>query len=163
MFHSDINPNTLISILATLNRSSLLLYVTQGIAQSKWPYFQRKEHRLSDLQAFDDASRGPLGSLCLLWSINIKVSPISTRPHGKVLTTMQAVSACFGAIVVMLALLMEPFTQQIIVPYSKDTATTESASIPTTIIYTAEYTCEYLPGPSWTTDDPTPTDSHRCS
>ncbi|KAK5768825.1 hypothetical protein LTS12_000885 [Elasticomyces elasticus] len=122
LLRSDINPNTLISILATLNRSSLLLYVTQGIAQLKWPYFQRRIHRLSDLQVFDDASRGPLGSLYLLWSVNIK-----------------ATMACLGAMIVVLALLMEPFTQQIIAPYTfLETALNESASIAATSIYVVD-------------------------
>ncbi|KAK5724997.1 hypothetical protein LTR17_013383 [Elasticomyces elasticus] len=119
LIRTDINPNTLISILATLNRSSLLLYVTQGIAQLKWPYFQRQSHRLSDLQIFDDASRGPLGSLYLLWSVNIK-----------------ATVACLGAFIVVLALFVEPFTQQIIAPsIVVAVAHNESASLAATNIY----------------------------
>ncbi|KAK5688815.1 hypothetical protein LTS10_000793 [Elasticomyces elasticus] len=119
LLRSDISPNTLISILATLNRSSLLLYVTQGIAQLKWPYFQRQIHRLSDLQLFDDASRGPLGSLYLLWSVNIK-----------------AIVACMGAMIVVLALLVEPFAQQMIAPYTVlGLALNESASIAATNTY----------------------------
>ena len=70
----EITPNTLISILATLSKSSLLLPVAEGISQLKWSYFQLKAQRIVDMQVFDDASRGPLGSLRLLWSINIRVS-----------------------------------------------------------------------------------------
>ncbi|KAK4896659.1 hypothetical protein LTR27_005579 [Elasticomyces elasticus] len=124
LIRTHINPNTLISILATLNRSSLLLYVTQGIAQLKWPYFQRQSHRLSDLQVFDDASRGPLGSLHLLWSVNTK-----------------ATLACLGAIIMILALFMEPFTQQIIAPhFVVMIANNESASIAATNLYFADPT-----------------------
>ncbi|KAK4951493.1 hypothetical protein LTR10_010469 [Elasticomyces elasticus] len=102
-----------------MNRSSLLLYVTQGIAQLKWPYFQRRTHRLSDLQIFDDASRGPLGSLYLLWSVNIK-----------------ATVACLGAFIVVFALFVEPFTQQIIAPsIVVAIAHNESASLAATNIY----------------------------
>ncbi|KAK5746363.1 hypothetical protein LTR17_000743 [Elasticomyces elasticus] len=123
LIRTDVNPNTLISILATLNRSSLLLYVTQGIAQLKWPYFQRQSHRLSDVQVFDDASRGPLGSLYLLWSLNIK-----------------ATVACLGAVIVVLALFVEPFSQQIMAPHPiPATASNETASIAATNIYVADY------------------------
>ena len=71
--------------------------VAQGISQLKWTYFQQRPHRLAELQVFDDASRGPLGSLQLLWKIRWK-----------------AVVASLGALVCVLALATEPFTQQIL-------------------------------------------------
>lgn len=69
----DITPNAIISILATFNKASLLLAVAEVLVQLKWLYFQAREQRVSDLQVFDDASRGPLGSVQLLWGINLRV------------------------------------------------------------------------------------------
>ena len=61
----SITLNTFISLLATLARAALALPIAESISQLKWVWFQRS-HRLLDVQAFDSASRGPLGSLSLL-------------------------------------------------------------------------------------------------
>lgn len=70
---ADITPNAIISILATFTRASFLLTIGETIGQLKWLFFQARPQRVSDLQIFDDASRGPLGSLRLLWRINLHV------------------------------------------------------------------------------------------
>lgn len=77
----DITPNTLVSVLATFSKSSLLLPVAEGISQLKWLFFQHRAHRSVDMQVFDDASRGPLGSVHLLWSLNTHVSRLPMDPH----------------------------------------------------------------------------------
>ena len=59
----NITPNTIVSIIATLTKASLLLTVAEVIAQLKWLCFQARAQRISDLQVFDDACRGPLGRL----------------------------------------------------------------------------------------------------
>ena len=93
----DITPNTFISIVSTFSKSSLLLAVSEGVGQLKWVFFQRHPHYLVDLQTFDNASRGPLGSLVLLWRIRCK-----------------ATGASVGALLVILALAIEPLTQQVL-------------------------------------------------
>jgi len=67
-------PNTVISLLSTTARSSSLVAIAAVIGQEKWLWFGlgrrhgfRKDTRLADLQIFDSASRGPLGSLNLIW------------------------------------------------------------------------------------------------
>lgn len=67
-------PNTVISLLSTIARSSILVAISSVIGQDKWLWYglgKEKDHpqstRLIDLQTFDDASRGPLGSLPLIW------------------------------------------------------------------------------------------------
>lgn len=69
----DVTPNAIISTIATFTKASLLLTVAEVIVQLKWLYFQARMQRISDLQVFDDASRGPLGSIRLLWRINLHV------------------------------------------------------------------------------------------
>lgn len=77
MGNVHITPNTLLSILATLSKSSLLLAVAEALGQLKWIYFQQRTHRLFGLQIFDEASRGPFGALKLLWSVNVQAAVAS--------------------------------------------------------------------------------------
>ena len=61
-----ISPNTAIAILATLAKTSALFAIAQGVSHLKWIYFEQRDHKVSELQVFDDASRGPLGALILV-------------------------------------------------------------------------------------------------
>ncbi|KAI1736969.1 hypothetical protein F4680DRAFT_460729 [Xylaria scruposa] len=95
-FAYGITSNAIISTLATFSKSLLLVSVAAAISQLKWHWFQNTEgRRVIDTQRFDDASRGPWGSLVFLvgpsrWSL-----------------------ASMGALVSILALAFEPFTQQL--------------------------------------------------
>jgi hypothetical protein len=89
-----IAPNALVSFLGTLSKSCLLLAVSEVISQYKWLHFARTSHKLVDLQLFDAASRGPLGSAEFLF-----------RKHRHV------VVASVAAGVVLLSLLVDPFIQ----------------------------------------------------
>ncbi|KAF2033853.1 hypothetical protein EK21DRAFT_34179, partial [Setomelanomma holmii] len=60
-----LNLNTIVAILATLMRSSLVVVVEGILSQMKWTW-HRRPHAVSDMACLDEASRGPLGSL-LLW------------------------------------------------------------------------------------------------
>ncbi|KKZ64651.1 hypothetical protein EMCG_09433 [[Emmonsia] crescens] len=58
--------NTIISILTNIVKVSVLVAVAASISQLKWLWL--KDMRpLQDLQIFDDASRGPLGSLYMVF------------------------------------------------------------------------------------------------
>ncbi|KAJ9500661.1 hypothetical protein H2202_003877 [Exophiala xenobiotica] len=87
--------NTVVAILSTASKSSLILVVGSCISQLKWSWFSR-QRRLTDIQTFDDASRGPLGCAALL-------------------TTKAFLSlASVGAIVTILSLAYDPFLQQLL-------------------------------------------------
>ncbi|KAI8938751.1 hypothetical protein NX059_004618 [Plenodomus lindquistii] len=90
--------NSLVAIFSTLARSALLLALADGISQLKWNHFERRDTTLNHLQTYDDASRGPWGSLMYL---------IKIRRHATGLGAL-------GAALTILALAFEPFTQQII-------------------------------------------------
>ena len=60
--------NTVISTLATVSKSSLLLVVASAIGQFKWLWISAQHRPLRDLQTFNQASRGPLGAVKLLGS-----------------------------------------------------------------------------------------------
>lgn len=65
--------NTIVSVLAIASKSSLLCMNGTTIGQLKWIRFQQGHQRqLYHLQSFDDASRGPTGSLMILFNANIQ-------------------------------------------------------------------------------------------
>lgn len=68
-FEFKVTINSVISILATLVKSSLFVPLAAALGQQKWLWFQGGAQKLSDFQQFDAANRGPLGSLILIWSL----------------------------------------------------------------------------------------------
>ena len=89
--------NTLVSFLNTLAKGAVLLVSAQAISQLKWMWFhQSKTRALYEVQIFDDASRGPLGALQLLFQ-----APRVTL-------------AALGASIIIFTFAMDPFTQQIL-------------------------------------------------
>ena len=64
----NVSLNFIVSALATVSKSSLLLAVASAIGQFKWIWISAKYHPLRDLQIFDEASRGSLGAFKLLAS-----------------------------------------------------------------------------------------------
>lgn len=90
--------NTIISILATACKSSLIFVVSEAMGQLKWIWFWTGKRKLKGLQTIDEASRGPLGSVSVLFS----------RPQkGRALIML-------GAAITILALAFEAFMQQIV-------------------------------------------------
>lgn len=89
--------NAIISVLATGSKSALLFSVASNITQWKWIWYrEQKMRKLSDLQVFEDACRGPLGAVQLLFD--------NTR------TSLGLI----GAGIVLLALAYDPFGQQLL-------------------------------------------------
>ena len=86
--------NAIVSILATSSKSGLLCAVAGAIGQLKWCWF-KEDRKLQDLQSFDEASRGPGGSTTFL---------LLGRPS----------LASIGALITILALVFDPFVQQVI-------------------------------------------------
>ncbi|CAG8380063.1 unnamed protein product [Penicillium salamii] len=87
--------NAIISVLATGCKSSLLFTIGEALGQLKWVWFRGKARPLVQLQTFDSASRGPFGSIVLLFQ----------RGHWV---------ASFGAGIVIVFLSFDPFMQQIV-------------------------------------------------
>ncbi len=61
-----INMSTILSVLATVLKGSMLLPVCACLSQLKWSWYHRSPRKLDDFEAFDAASRGPLGAALLL-------------------------------------------------------------------------------------------------
>lgn len=62
-----INLSTLLSVFAQISSTALLVPASGCISQLKWLWFIDRSRSLSDFDAFDEASRGPLSSLWLIW------------------------------------------------------------------------------------------------
>jgi Protein of unknown function (DUF3176) len=58
--------NTLIALLTAIANAGLASPLQQGLSQLKWINFKRESRPLTDMEAFDDASRGIWGSIRLL-------------------------------------------------------------------------------------------------
>lgn len=57
--------NAFVAVFSAVAKAALILPVSEAIGQLKWIWF-RDGRRLYDFHAFDNASRGPLGSVLLL-------------------------------------------------------------------------------------------------
>lgn len=78
-------------------------YCRLVLSQLKWSWF-REPRPLLDLERFSEASRGPKGAVQLLWTMKARL--------------WTAVMPAFGALLILFALLIDPFTQQIVSFYS---------------------------------------------
>ncbi|KAK8017560.1 hypothetical protein PG993_013886 [Apiospora rasikravindrae] len=108
-----LGPNTVVSILAAIPKTSLAFAISSCVAQSKWNWYRRGRDHLLIFERFDEASKGPWGSFRLLGTIWIR--------HWSAL----------GALIILILLAYEPFMQTIITQYgvlgadhSNDHATT---------------------------------------
>jgi hypothetical protein len=113
--------NTIVAIFATIIKTSILLVVAQGIGQLKWSWLAVGSAKpLQDLVRYDDASRGPIGSLRLLWRLRL----------SNVLSSL-------AALITVLAVATDPFAQQILRYYDCSMPVPDtSASLPrTNVVY----------------------------
>lgn len=66
-FWGEISLNTIVAFVATLCRAAMVIPIAEGISQLKWNSFASGKRALMDLYTFDQASRGPFGSMMLLF------------------------------------------------------------------------------------------------
>jgi hypothetical protein len=97
-----IQPNSLISVFTTVMKTSLMVPVVTCISQLKWRHYLRGSHPLNHLELYEEASRGPWGSLVMLWLLKCK-----------------PVLASLLAIVTVASLAFEPTAQQILEIHSR--------------------------------------------
>lgn len=114
----SIKLNTVLQILSTMLKGSMLVSVCACLSQLKWLWYTR--HRpLGDFEAFDSASRGPLGAVKLLYRLKCW--------H----------LASIGSFVTLLALLSDAFIQQSVSYPLKTVAQRDGLA---TVPYTQNYT-----------------------
>ena len=113
-----VSVNSLLSIYVTILKAAVLLVIAEGLSQLKWQRFE-DDRPLDELARYDEASRGPMGSLRLLWRLRLQ-HPLTS----------------VGAFAVIFAIITDPTTQQI-VQYYDCTLLLEGAqaSLPRTNVY----------------------------
>ncbi|KAK3954431.1 hypothetical protein QBC32DRAFT_336356 [Pseudoneurospora amorphoporcata] len=87
--------NAVIAILATVATASMSVPLSSGLGQLKWIRFKQGRAPLSDMEIYDDASRGAFGAVNML-----------VQARG-------GFAGSFGAVVMIIALFLSPFAQQI--------------------------------------------------
>ena len=125
-----ISPNALIAALSTVGKAAMLLPVTECLSQLKWILLKSDVRRLYDLEIYDRASRGPLGALQLLWSLKLRLG-----------------LAAWGALLVLIALAVDPFTQLVLTVETRPTpSANDTASLPVSSAYDFPQSplCEYF-------------------
>lgn len=68
----NITINSIVSWFTTIMKACLLAAVTTSISQASWIHFRTQPHALIDMAVYDSASRGPLGSMYLLWNLKAR-------------------------------------------------------------------------------------------
>ncbi|RDW66797.1 hypothetical protein BP5796_09546 [Coleophoma crateriformis] len=91
-----ISLNTYLALFTTLAKAGMIFSVANCIGQLKWVWFSIRNAPLNDFAKFDDATRGPLDSLLLLWRLKFM--------H----------TASVGALITVLAIAISPLSQQTI-------------------------------------------------
>lgn len=90
-----ISLNAVISILTTGCSSALAHGVSEFISQLKWLHFKKGPRELADLGKFDEASRGPWGSIQFLYGVKWNL-------------------ATLGALIAICKLAFDPLAQQVV-------------------------------------------------
>ncbi|KAI8935466.1 hypothetical protein NX059_008036 [Plenodomus lindquistii] len=127
--------NAYISILSKMAGASLILPVSEALGQLKWSWFQQNSKQMWDFEIFDNASRGPWGSILLL-----------IRTKGKAL-------AALGAMITLCLMALDPFFQQVVDFPDRWALQTTQSSIPRTVFYEPGILKEFTGGSELLSDD----------
>ncbi|KAE8396437.1 hypothetical protein BDV23DRAFT_168242 [Aspergillus alliaceus] len=91
-----ITVNSVLSWIVQVFNACVLGAVSKCISQFKWIHLSKADRPLSDIDHYDSASRGPLGSITFIWRSKLRQL------------------ACLGALITILAVCVGPFTQQMV-------------------------------------------------
>ncbi|MCJ1252085.1 hypothetical protein MMC30_009323 [Trapelia coarctata] len=108
----SISLNTVLSVLATIMKGTMMLPVGSCLGQLKWAWYYREKRALQNFQVFDEASRGPWGSTRLLYLLRFW--------H----------IASIGCVVTLLALALDAFVQQSVDYPSRNANASGVAAVP---------------------------------
>jgi hypothetical protein len=120
--------NAFISILSKMAGAALLLPVSEALGQLKWSWFLEHSKQMWDFEIFDNASRGPWGSMLLL---------IRTKARAL---------AALGAFIMLASLALDPFFQQVVDFPDRWALQTTLSAIPRVISYQPPYIPAFFAG-----------------
>jgi hypothetical protein len=99
-----ISPNAVVSVIATAAKAAMIIPVSSCLGQIKWNQYRSHTHTpLYHMQVLDQASRGPWGACEVLWTVTPGL-------------------ATAGAILMILSVAIDPFSQQILAFPSRNVA-----------------------------------------
>ncbi|CAG8233233.1 unnamed protein product [Penicillium salamii] len=123
-----VSPNAIVATITAIAKGASLVAVSSCLSQLKWNRYQVPTP-LFDLQAMDQASRGPWGSLNALWTVTPGLATV-------------------GALLMVSSVALGPFTQQILTfPSRSSVASNETASVSTTREYLPDHSYYTSSGP----------------
>ncbi|KAJ8132933.1 hypothetical protein O1611_g688 [Lasiodiplodia mahajangana] len=102
--------NAAIAILTTACKASQLHAVSEALGQVKWINFKTAPRRLKQFELYDATSRGPGGAALFVSTVRWNL-------------------ATLGAFVVILALVADPFTQQVIELVARNVTTPDNTAL----------------------------------
>jgi hypothetical protein len=76
---NDIKLGSLLSIFSTIIKAAISLPLSAGLSQLVWSRFQRGHRPLMDFATYDNASRGVIGGLTLLWKRRARLGSFPSR------------------------------------------------------------------------------------
>lgn len=88
---NGITLNAIVALVATILKALVAFTVSECIGQAKWIWLSWQQRPVRDLALIDEASRGPLGSVKILWT------PVARS------------FISFGAMIIILSTAMDPF------------------------------------------------------
>ncbi|KAK1753961.1 hypothetical protein QBC47DRAFT_325058 [Echria macrotheca] len=133
----SIQPNSLIAVLTTVAKTSIMVPVATCLGQLKWRHYLRRADRLHILQLFDGASRGPWGSVMILLGLR-----------------RRAILTWTLAFVTIVSLGIDPSAQQIL---EFPTGVSELTNVTAILGYAQNYTSKaYVEGATTNSQVPNP-------
>lgn len=135
--------NALIALLATVTTATMSISLDNGLSQLKWIRFKESRAPLTDMELFDEASRGTWGAIRLLASARGgQVQPICLPNSSPRLNTnwsspsFSSFLGSFGAVIAIVALALGPFAQQIVTYQTRTVESPKGASVNRALNYT---------------------------
>lgn len=81
IFPLGITINAVVAIYSTIMKTTMVYCAAEAVSQSKWIWFGQEARNLSDVELYDQASRGPWGALIMLWRVRWRCAfPCSFKP-----------------------------------------------------------------------------------
>ena len=115
----SISVNALISVFVVVFKAAILYMTAEALGQLKWLWYA-DQRPLSHIDIYDQATRGPLGAFKLVFT----VGPTNLLP-------------ILGAVVTILMVIVDPFTQQLLSYYDCASEITNiQATVPATKLLT---------------------------
>ncbi|KAL1865314.1 hypothetical protein Daus18300_007204 [Diaporthe australafricana] len=116
-----ISLNSVIAILAAVFKAALVFPLTEGLSHLKWIWYTTNKQRpLSDIEAFDNASRDPVASLRLVFT--------------KLVARERPLLAILGATAVVIAVALDPFAQATVEHYSCNRIVADNEAYATALV-----------------------------